>query len=160
MQLSKKGENKKLTKQADNIIPRIFPTYSPNPSDPNFSLYCKYQLIRYKPWKISQDNAWNNIEPTDENFIMQWQKFLKTLYAQKVVPNWFDELQEVIKSQQDINDEPADTSENNIREEWMILSDLHTPFQNYSSDGSNEQYNWNHDSTNYTDQQIGEMPTW
>ena len=41
----------KLTKLPENIIPRIFPTYSLNPSGPNFGLYCKYQLLRYKLWK-------------------------------------------------------------------------------------------------------------
>ena len=63
--------NKKLIEKADNVIPRVFPTYSPNPKGPNFSLYCKYHLIRYKPWKISQDNALDNVEPTNENFILQ-----------------------------------------------------------------------------------------
>lgn len=39
--------NKKLQRQADNIIPRIFPTYSPNPKGANYPLYCKYQLLTY-----------------------------------------------------------------------------------------------------------------
>ena len=41
--------NNELTKLPENIIPRIFPTYSPNPKDQNFGLYCKYQLLSYKP---------------------------------------------------------------------------------------------------------------
>lgn len=40
--------NNRLTELPENIIPRIFPTYSPNPKGPNFALYCKYQLLRYK----------------------------------------------------------------------------------------------------------------
>ena len=46
--------DKKLTKLPDNVVPRIFPTYSSNPKGPNFAQYCKCQLLRYKPWKISQ----------------------------------------------------------------------------------------------------------
>ena len=46
---SYKFVNSELTKLPENIIPRIFPTYSPNPRGPNFGLYCKYQLLRYKP---------------------------------------------------------------------------------------------------------------
>ena len=46
----------------ENVIPRIFPTYSPNPKGSNFSLYCKYQLLRYKPWKTTQNNAWGDQE--------------------------------------------------------------------------------------------------
>ena len=40
-----------LTKLSENAIPRFFPTYSPNPNGPNYPLYCKFQLLRYKPWK-------------------------------------------------------------------------------------------------------------
>ena len=39
--------NSKLTKLPNNVVPRIFPTYSSNPKGPNFALYCKYQLLRY-----------------------------------------------------------------------------------------------------------------
>jgi hypothetical protein len=51
--------NNKLTKLPDNVIPRIFPMYSPNPKGPNFGLYCKYQLLRYKPWRTNQ-RIWND----------------------------------------------------------------------------------------------------
>lgn len=40
----------KLTKMPENIIPKVFPSYSSNSRGPNFTLYCKYQLLRYKPW--------------------------------------------------------------------------------------------------------------
>ena len=43
--------NAKLTKLPENVIPRIFPTYSSNFKGPNFTLNCKYQLLRYKPWQ-------------------------------------------------------------------------------------------------------------
>ena len=36
-----------LAKLPENVIPRIFPTYSSNPKGQNFGLYCKYQLLRY-----------------------------------------------------------------------------------------------------------------
>jgi hypothetical protein len=65
--------NAKLTALPDNVIPRIFPTYSSNPKGPSFALYCKYQLLRYRPWKHTQDNAWGDQEPSDETFITHWQ---------------------------------------------------------------------------------------
>ena len=52
--------NKKLAAQAHNSVVRVFPVYSSNNKGPNFSLYCKYQLIRYKPWQATQENAWGN----------------------------------------------------------------------------------------------------
>ena len=46
-----KVADKKLTMLPDNIIPKIFPTYSSNPKGQNFPKFCKYQLLRYKSWK-------------------------------------------------------------------------------------------------------------
>ena len=46
--------NKKLTSQPQNTVPRVFPVFSSNPKGPNFGLYCKYQLLRYKPWQTTQ----------------------------------------------------------------------------------------------------------
>ncbi|XP_046856025.1 uncharacterized protein LOC124449122 [Xenia sp. Carnegie-2017] len=148
----------KLAKLPENVVPRIFPTYSPNPKGQNFGLYCKYQLLRYKPWRRSQNNAWDDEEnPTDETYINTWQDFLQTSYAQKNVPDWFDKLQAVIQSEQpeaECSEQPEVT-----REEWMIISDLHTPF-NRSDEMTEFVNDWHADSDNYSEQQIHELPSW
>jgi hypothetical protein len=41
----------------------------------------------------------------------------------------------------------------------MIISDLHTPFEN-CDETSTSTHDWHQDRARYTDQQIGEMPTW
>jgi hypothetical protein len=38
-----------LGKQTCNVVPRIFPNYSSNPKGDNYALFCKYQLLKYKP---------------------------------------------------------------------------------------------------------------
>ena len=149
--------NNELTKLPENIIPRIFPTYSPNPKGPNFGLYCKYQLLRYKTWRTTQNNAWGDQEPTDEVLINCWHEFLQTPYGQSNVPDWFDKLQAVIQSQE-AEEEPSEEQET-TREEWMILSDLNTPFDN-SEQTPESTYDWHLDRANYSEQQIQEMPTW
>ncbi len=149
--------NNELKKLPENVIPRIFPTYSPNPKGPNFGLYCKYQLLRYKPWQTTQNNAWGGQEATDEILINSWQDFLQTPYGQSNVPDWFDKLQAVILSQEP-EDEPSEEQER-TREEWMILSDLRTPFDN-SEQTSESTHDWHLDRANYSEQQIHEMPTW
>lgn len=58
--------NKKLTSQPENTIPRVFPVFSSNPKGPNFGLYCKYQLLRYKPWQTTQENAWDDQSGSDD----------------------------------------------------------------------------------------------
>ena len=69
---------KKLAAQADNIFLRVFPVYSPNNRGPDFSLTaCKYQLIRYKPWQRTQENARGNQPGNDEIYITQWKNFQK-----------------------------------------------------------------------------------
>ena len=120
-----KIDNGKLTKLPDNVVPRIFPTYSSNPKGQNFPKYCKYQLLRYKPWKHTQNDAWGNQEPCDEVFVSQWQEFLQTAYA-----HWFDKLETVIQSQNETENciLQQDTVDH---EEWMIISDLDTPFENF-----------------------------
>ena len=141
----------------ENIIPRIFPTYSPNPKGQNFGLYCKYQLLRYKPWKTNQNNAWGDQEPTDEVLVNCRHEFLQTPYGQSNVSGWFDKLQAVIQSQE-LEDEPSEEKET-IREEWMILSDINALFD-HSEQTSDSTYNWHLDRTNYSEQQIQELPTW
>ena len=89
-----KFSNGKLINQPDNIIPRVFPTYSSNPKGPNYGLYCKHQLIRCKPWSVTQDSAWDNKE-SDETFLSEWKPFLQTPCAQSHVPDWHDKLQEI-----------------------------------------------------------------
>ena len=150
--------NAQLKQLPDNVVPHIFPTYSSNPKGPNFSLYCKYHLLRYKPWQITQHNAWGDQEPTDENMINNWPEFLQTPYAQANVPDWFDKLQTVIQSQEEETDNEHNEPANNPREEWMIISDLHTPFEG-SEQTSESTHDWHQDRAQYTDQQFGEMPT-
>ena len=151
--------NGKLTNLPPNAIPRIFPTYSSNPKGANLPAYCKYQLLRYKPWKFTPNNAWNDQEPSDKLFVRYWNDVLQTPYAQNHVTDWYDKLQNVIQNQE-ANDEEQVVLETTCdsREEWMIIADLRMPFEN--NDGQSSFDNWQQDRTRYTEQQIGEMPTW
>ena len=67
----------KLSAQPCNTIPRSFPVYSSNAKGPNFGLYCKYQLLWYKPWQTTQDNAWGDQPGSNEIYITSWKIFLK-----------------------------------------------------------------------------------
>ena len=149
--------NAKLTKLPPDVIPCIFPTFSSSPKGANFPAYCKNQLLRYKPWKLTPNNAWDDQEPSDEVLVRCWHDFLQTPYAQNNVPDWFDKLQNVLQNQEGNNEDQV-VSETNAREEWMIISDLHTPFEN--NDEHSSFYNWQQDRARYTEQQIGEMPAW
>ena len=152
--------NNKLTRLPDNVIPRIFPNYSCNPKGANFPQYCKCQLLRYKPWKITQENAWDNEESTDENIINKWQEFLQTAYAKEHVPDWFDKLQSVVQNQQESENLNLGEQPENIHEEWMVISNLNMPFSDSGQTDVEIAYEWTSDRANYSEQQIGEMPAW
>ena len=84
--------NGKLTKLPDNVIPKVFPNYSSNSREPKIALFCKYQLLRFKPWQRTPNNAWGDTQLSDEMLTNCWQQFLQTPYAQTNVPHWLEKL--------------------------------------------------------------------
>ena len=87
-----------------------------------------------------------------------WQEFLKPPYGQNHVPQWLEKLEVIVLSQEEPDNEQFE-QDANTREEWMILSGFHTPFVN-SEENPESTHDWHQDRHQYTDQQIGEMPTW
>ena len=45
----------KLTRRKNIVIIRTLPCYSSNPCSQTFGLFCKYHLIKYKPWINSME---------------------------------------------------------------------------------------------------------
>jgi hypothetical protein len=107
--------------------------------------------------RLDKDRLNKKQKRTKKVLINCWHEFLQTPYGQSNVPDWFDKLQAVIQSQE-AEDEPSEQQET-TREEWMILSDLNTPFDN-SEQTPESTYDWHLDRANYSEQQIQEMPTW
>jgi len=54
-----KGE---LKHRKQEVIIRTFPIFSPNPSGKNYGNYCKYALIKYKPWSGEVNTAWDRLD--------------------------------------------------------------------------------------------------
>lgn len=90
--------NNKLEPRNDNIIPNVFPTYSSNPKGKYYNLYCKFQLLRFKSWKNSLDDAWGTTEPNNQTFISEWHNFLNTPYAKKHVEDWSQKISDVLEN--------------------------------------------------------------
>ena len=156
--------NNKLSTQPYNTIPRIFPVYSSNAKGQNFGLYCKYQLLRYKPWQTTQDNAWGDQPGSNEVYIGSWKNFLESQYAKEHVPDWCEKLQNSQNLSEDQNDSDLSFSEQlPEREEWMHLADIvpgsfikttEIPQPNCNN------YDWHGDRLKYADCLIGEIPSW
>ena len=155
--------NNKLVAQPDNIIPGSFPAYSPNNKGPNFLLYCKYQLLRYKPWHTTQENAWDDEPGLEEIYITKWKDFLQTRYVQQHVPDWCERLHTVQTYSEDDTDFEHTPQELPQREEWMILADL-IPGSFVTNNDLDKSLtplcDWQNDNFKYQDSQIKEMSSW
>ncbi len=114
------------------VVVKTYPNYSSNPKSPYYGFYCKYQLLKFKPWANSLDNAWNNLVGSDSIYIETWHSFLNTDEAKKIVPNWSSQLHCISEYINEICDDD-DTSDckSGEREEWMFLADL--KFENNSN---------------------------
>ena len=148
------------------IVLKTYPNYSNLPSNPNYGLFCKYQLLKYKPWSQTLSHAWNYEPETDDVFISYWDEFLHSQDAETFVPNWESELQNVSTyylSNDDTQDEGQQLQTGDY-EDWMLLSNLHSSYM-ANNDGEDENAQtgieyWSTNTTHYSPEQIGDMPQW
>ena len=151
-----------IKKRTFSVVIKTYPNYSSSPKGPSYGLFCKYQLLRYKPWQHSVDNTWGNKEGTDSIYIEQWHSFLETPKAKRVVPNWLQQINSISEYVNEIIDKDdfpeIDTGE---REQWMLLADL--KFQcdtETDKDIHSETEHYLEDRSKYTLEEIGDMPHW
>lgn len=102
----------KLVHQSPYIVPRAFPNYSSNPKGKVYSSYCKYQLLKYKPWANNPNNAWDSEQPCDQTYIDAWHDFLTSREAALHVPNWEEKLHNAMKNAKKEQSEDTDMVEN------------------------------------------------
>ena len=156
---SKKG----VKKRTSPVVIKAYPNYSSSPKGPSYGLFCRYQLLRYKPWQHSVDNAWGDKEGSDSVYIDNWHSFLQTPSAKQFVPNWLQQINSISEYVNQIIDKDnfteTDTSE---REEWMILADLKFNEKDKTEQPCVNQTDFNiaEDRSFYTTEQIGDMPHW
>lgn len=118
---SKKG----IKKRTSPVVIKAYPNYSSSPKGPSYGLFCRYQLLRYKPWQHSVDNAWGDKEGSDSVYIDNWHSFLQTPNAKQFVPNWLQQINSISEYVNQIIDKDNFTeTDTSKREEWMILADL------------------------------------
>ncbi|CAB3988331.1 Hypothetical predicted protein [Paramuricea clavata] len=142
--------NNKIVTQSPNVIPRYFPSYSSNPKGLYYPLYCKYQLLKYKPWKNSQNDAWNYETPSDAVYANAWLAFLNSPVASKCVPNWEKQLENVLDNVVQKSDGEFHSENENksiVQEEWMILSTYHKLNDNHKNVKTCTIGNWTLQST-------------
>lgn len=77
------------------------------------------------------------------------------------VPNWEEKLHDAIENAElDNTDNVSVVEDETSQEEWMILASFHTNGLANASSSIVNSHDWHCDAVEYTDQQIGEMPSW
>ena len=82
-------------KQTEQISVRIFPNYSPSYKRKDYWMFCKYQLLRFRPWKEQHVCVLEaKYENTENGWINAWHDYLLDPETSNNVPKWeklFDE---------------------------------------------------------------------
>ncbi len=150
-----------LRKRSNPVIVRTFPTYSSEPRGEHYGRYCKYQLLKYKPWVEEPSNVWNGGDDTDNTCITAYHTFLQTDAAQLYVPHITQELE---LAQQHINDDDSTDEEESPappedHDEWMLLCRINNRFQT-NSDTDNYEHDWSAAAREFPADLLQECPSW
>ena len=94
------------------VAVRIYQKYSSNPLHDTYGLYCKYQLLRYKPWTVNFECCLgsDNIEDTTM-WIDAWKLFLESPEGEAKVPDFSVELDNASAHYMQRVDEPDSSDE-------------------------------------------------
>ena len=94
----KKGQNRnkihRRQQSAKEVVIQFHPSrLSALPTSPNYVEYCRYSLMKYKPWNEHPKNTYDGIEdvPTEEDATIikaTWENFI-SLEGNEYVPEWF-----------------------------------------------------------------------
>ena len=131
------------------MVVRTFPNVSSNPQGPNYADYCKYQLIKFKPWTTRVCDAWGGLtDDVDECgvYVESYYQFSNSEQAVLYVPSLPEELErahrylfpEVL---QQINDDDVDhgNASEVEQDDWMTLCRLNPRFPSSELDSDD----WN-----------------
>ena len=95
-----------------------------------YSEYCKNELLKFKPWVSSPQNAWDNEEQSPQIYVQNWQYFLLSEIGQSLVPEWQRLLHDASSYlSNDNNSDSEETYESDevemdTAEEWMFMARL------------------------------------
>ena len=156
----RKGEANYRNKE---VIVRTVPSYSS--SSKHYPKYCKYQLIKYKPWSDNISNAWGDQEETDEVLTASYKEFLDSAYAKEHVPHMLEEIEAAreyhAKCEAEDNDDDEPQKEEELCDEWMLLCRLNQRYEADSDKDSNaDMVDWSASSSHFPADVLRECPAW
>lgn len=150
-------------KSTNNIALRIPQRFSPNPKHETHHLYCKYQLLRYKPWSKNPLHVLGGKSDVPNNWINGWESFCQTAQGKKKIPKWIIRLntfeQNECVSDED-SDDTDDESDSERQSDWMKLQSktLCNSINNQETD-SDISY-WSTHRSEYTNEELCNLTNW
>ena len=162
-----KGDKRKRKQE---VIIRTFPVFSPNPSGKNYGKYCKFQLVKYKPWHQSVDSAWDGLEESDKVFIECYKNFLHSETGQQCIPTFAQELEQAmvhhVNTENDGDENDGEDDENMMHqqqeevEEWMLICRFNEDFSNSTANDVAPDFDWTSASRNMPPDLLRESEKW
>ena len=153
-----KGE---IRKRLSPVILRSFPQYNSKPHDENYGRYCKYQLIKYKPWRTKISEAWQDLPDDDTTYIEAYKTFLHTPQATTCVPHFADELdraEQHIAGAESSDSENEDSPTTEQHEDWMLLCRLNHHY--IDSTVQEDSINWCEAAQSLPPEILQDCPRW
>ena len=96
------GELKERRTDKSRLVLRFFQKYSSNPNGANYSKFCKFSLLRYKPWHTTHSTALATTDSNgvallddDEGWIKSWKQFIVSAAGKRAVPDSYHRTVEV-----------------------------------------------------------------
>lgn len=151
--------NHQIRKRSNEVIVRTFPNLSCNPHGPLYGQYCKYQLIKYKPWRGDVSSIWNSAEETDQLMVETYEQFLQSNHdcIPAIIPHFTEELTRAEQYlSQDDSDQEVTPPERN-QDEWMEMCRLN---QRFATNTDQLDVDWTEDTNAMPPDILAECPTW
>ena len=155
-----------INRRKKTVIVRTFPRISSDSKGKKYGLFCKYQLIKYKPWTDEVSDAWYYQEETDDVFVQCYREFLSTPFAQQHVKDFQDDIENamhyIMNEEPEEEDAAVEQPEDQQpeQEDWMLLCQLNTAYQNDDQEMADQNIDWNEAARNYPQELLRECPKW
>jgi len=179
-----KDDSLQKRKFKKNAVLNCWPNIRCYSRDKNYNKYCKFQLIKYKPWKenplnllkdysseIQHSLGISTFDDFDENtidldcFQLAWDLFLQTSYAKKVIPLYYDDVRQardaykIYDQENTMNFEDLAIEETKNTEEWMDVLQLN-PMLDELKTQLEDHHDWSEPFHAWTSTQRIDMLTW
>ena len=100
---SRGSRRNKIIKGDGKIVVSFYPTPSCHPGTTSYFRYCKYSLLKYKPWKENPSTVYGGIDAEAETIIELWNNFTSQLEEDDIPDYLQREIEAAHPNQNDQN---------------------------------------------------------